>query len=157
MLLSIPTSRMYIIIGNSIDLTGPIPMLIRRGKCWGISCDLEPIILRLCGNPVIGLYSTPGMDGCKIEANGYNQVTPRFLEYISCGCHVLARYPDNEDTDWYDLQTMAKRINSYEEFEIAVDEARKNPVDMKLYSDYLAKHYTSVRARELEALLKELV
>lgn len=126
------------------------------GKVLGDVVRTRADYFALLRKSKIGLYSTPAMDGGRLDANGYNQVTPRFLEYLACGCHVLARYPDNEDTNWYDLQAIAKRINSYEEFEHAVDEAREKPVDMKLYSDYLAKHYTSVRAHELEELLKEL-
>jgi hypothetical protein len=101
------------------------------------------------------LYSTPGLDN-NTRANGYNQVTPRFLELLSAGCHVLARYTDNPDTAYFELNKFSPNIQSYEQFESLLDRARVEPVDMKKHSDYLAKHYTSVRAKELENLLKAI-
>jgi glycosyltransferase involved in cell wall biosynthesis len=104
----------------------------------------------------IGIYATPGTDGGEARTHGFNQVTPRFLEYIACGCHVIARYPKNDDTDYYELPSMAPNINSYEEFESAVDKARTSEVDMDKYARYLQKHYTSVRAKELQSIIQNL-
>ncbi len=104
----------------------------------------------------IGLYATPAMDGGRTDTNGFNQVTPRFLEYIVNGCHVLARYPKNPDTDYYELDKMSARIETYEQFEIAMDELRIKEVDVPLYSSYLEKHYTSVRVQTLLEYLEEI-
>ena len=104
----------------------------------------------------VGLYSTPGMDGGENRTNGFNQVTPRFLEYLVSGCHVLARYPKNPDTDYYEMEKMSTRIESYEQFETAIDRSLVTDVDLKLYSDYLAKHYSSERVRTLQCYLKEI-
>ena len=101
----------------------------------------------------IGLYATPAMDGGRSDTNGFNQVTPRFLEYIVNGCHVLARYPNNSDTDFYELDKLSTRIETYRQFEKAMDELRNKEVDVPRYSQYLANHYTSVR---VETLLKYL-
>jgi len=104
-----------------------------------------------------GLYSTPAIDDGREDANGFNQVTPRFLEYIAARCHVLARYPKNPDTDWYELPKMAPNLESYDEFEKAMDFARQNPVDEDKYAEYLRKHCTSVRISELVGILKEIM
>jgi len=91
----------------------------------------------------IGLYTTPGIDGGEQRTNGFNQVTPRFLELIASGCHVLAKYAPNPDTKYFELDDMASSVRSYEDFEKAMDKALNESVNMKKYSDYLAKHYTS--------------
>jgi hypothetical protein len=100
-----------------------------------------------------GLYSTPGVDG-ENYTNGFSQVTPRFLEYLVCGCHVIARFKKNSDTDYYRLNEMALPATSYEEFEKSLDYALNNEVDMTRYSIYLEKHYTSKRVKELINVLK---
>ena len=50
------------------------------------------------------LYSTSGMDGDKslddnriVDTAQYHQVTPRFLEMLACGCHIIARYSCTND------------------------------------------------------------
>lgn len=101
-----------------------------------------------------GLYSTPGIDGGESYTNGFSQVTPRFLEYLVCGCHVIARYKKNSDTDYYQLDEMTLPATSYEEFENSLDYALNNDVDMNLYSNYLNKHYTSSRVQELKRILE---
>lgn len=104
-----------------------------------------------------GLYAPPGIDndGKDNITHGFHQVTPRFLEYIASGCHILARYPKNSDTDYYELGKFCPSIESYEQFEDRMDYCRSHEVDMKLYRDYLEKHYTSVRAKELQKILTQ--
>lgn len=70
-----------------------------------------------------GLYGTPGIDEDekKGSTNGFHQVTPRFLEYIASGCHILARYKRNSDTDFYGLDEFCPSIESYEQFENRMD------------------------------------
>ena len=104
----------------------------------------------------IGLYATPGMDGGQDRTNGFNPVTPRFLEYIVSGCHVIARYPTNSDTDYYELERMTARAETFEQFEKAMDELCHKEVNVQDYSQYLDSHYTSVRARTLLKYLEEV-
>ena len=103
----------------------------------------------------IGLYSTPGVDN-KSGSNGYNQVTPRFLELLSAQCHIIAHYPVNADTDFYNLSDFSEDINTYEKFEKAMNIALEEPVDMKKYREYLSHHYTTVRANQLELIVDNL-
>lgn len=99
-----------------------------------------------------GLYATPAMDN-KEGSNGYNQVTPRFLELLSAGCHIIAHYPKNPDTDYFELAKFSEDVCTYEQFEKALDKGRTTPVDMSFYADYLQQHYTSVRAKQLQDII----
>jgi hypothetical protein len=99
----------------------------------------------------VGLYSTPGID----TREGFNQVTPRFLELIASGCHIIARYKDNPDTDFYQLNEFCLSINTYDEFEKKMNNVLKTPVDMKKYSDYLENHYTSKRVELLKTIFEQ--
>ena len=104
----------------------------------------------------IGLYATPAMDSGRTDTNGFNQVTPRFLEYIVNGCHVIARYSQNPDTDFYELDKMSTRIETYEQFEKAMDKLICEDVDVSRYSQYLEKHYTSNRVQMLSSYLEQI-
>lgn len=99
------------------------------------------------------LYSTPGLES---PNKPRNQVTPRFLEFVSCGCHILARYPKNSDTDYYELNRFCPSLDTYEAFEDRLNQIRQSEVDIPSYSHYLDKHYTSVRIYELIQILSKL-
>lgn len=101
------------------------------------------------------IYSTPGIDDSRKKSNGFNQVTPRFLEYLCCGCHVLSRYTLNPDTEYYEFPKLMPHLETYEQFREALERALTEDVDMKKYSEYLNKHYTSVRCAELKRILEE--
>lgn len=96
------------------------------------------------------------MDVGPLRSNGFNQVTPRFLEYLACGCHIISRYPDNPDTAYFNLAGMSTRVDSYQAFEETFDRARTIPCDMAGYASYLDKHYTSVRAEALASIISPL-
>ena len=103
----------------------------------------------------ISLYSTKGMDNDYTEynTNGFSQVTPRLFECMATGNHIIARYDENEDTDYFKLNSVCPHTESYESFERQMNHALEHPVDMKSYSKYLENHYTSTRVK----LLKDLV
>ncbi|MBR5018516.1 MAG: glycosyltransferase family 1 protein [Bacteroidales bacterium] len=101
----------------------------------------------------VGLYATPGMDTDR--TNGFNPVTPRFLEMVVSGCHVLARYPATSETAFFELSKFSPSIDSYELFEARMDQALSREVDAAFYTSYLAKHYTSTRCALLKDLLKQ--
>lgn len=101
----------------------------------------------------IGLYATPGIDGGDDRTKGFNQVTPRFLELLSAGCHILARYPKNEDTDFYKLSEFSPNIDSYDKFKDQMDYALNNPIETDKYISYLKKHYTSSRIDLLNQII----
>lgn len=105
----------------------------------------------------ITLYGTQGYyDGF---TKGFYHMTPHFLEIIACGCHVILRYPsgaDGVDAQYYEFDKFSPSVETYEQFEAAMDHALKSEVDLDMYSSYLKKHYTSVRAKELGRLLSNL-
>lgn len=99
------------------------------------------------------LYATPGMDEGKKRTNGWNQVTPRFLEGIAAQCHVIMRYEDNADTRWYCLSMFSESCDSYEKFSMLMEKYLAEEIDYDRYQIYLRNHLTSKRV----ALLKEIV
>lgn len=102
----------------------------------------------------IGFYSTPGIDGGEKRTKGFNQVTPRFLELIACCCHVIARYPKNADTDYYELNKFCESVESYEQFEIQMENALTTQVPLDKYTKYMENHYTSERVKLLQEILR---
>lgn len=106
----------------------------------------------------VSLYSTKAMDDdyTDFKTNGFNQVTPRIFECLATGNHVIARYKENEDTDYFELNSICPHTDSYESFEKQMDFALTHPVNMKFYSEYLEKHYTSTRVKMLEELVKSI-
>ena len=126
-----------------------------NGVCLGDINSREKYI-KLMRSARVGLYSTPGIDGGEVRTNGFSQVTPRFLELIACGCHVLARYRNNSDTKYYELEKFSPILSTYDEFEDAMDKRLRTEVCMKDYSEYLSKHYTSVRCQELKNYIMDL-
>ena len=111
--------------------------------------------MNLVSESKVAVYTTPGMDGTRTDANGWNQVTPHFLEEIVGQCHIIARYPDNADTRWYEMQKICKNVDSYEDFEELLDKYLHETVDIKLYKEYVKKHFTSQRAEMLENIIKK--
>jgi len=119
------------------------------GECIG-EIDTRKKYFDLLKQCRIGLYSTSGMDDDKltyeknaIDTRGFHQVTPRFLEFMVAGCHIISRYECNSDTEFFELKKFGESVNNYSDFEIAVDQYLHKPVDMETYSHYLEKHYTS--------------
>ena len=104
----------------------------------------------------MGIYATPGIDGGENRTNGFNQVTPRFFELICSGCHILARYPKNADTEYFQVDRICPSIETYEQFESLVDKYRDIECDMLLYSNYIMQHYTSQRASMLSNILDNI-
>ncbi len=97
----------------------------------------------------VAFYSTPGMDGGEKRTNGFNQVTPRFLEELSSGCNIISRFEDNADTDYFELGNMTKRVTDYDSFTRAMDESLSVAPNINKYAKYLSQHYTSVVAKLL--------
>lgn len=127
----------------------------QAGNCLG-DVDNHGKFMDLMRRCRVGLYATPGLARADGETNGFNQVTPRFLEYLSAGCHVLMRYRKNPDTDYFGLGSFCPSVDTYEDFEARLTDFLRRPVDMDRYRDYLARHTTSARARELQQTLSSL-
>ena len=102
--------------------------------------------LELMRKSKVVVYSTPGIRG-RSDANGYNQVTPKFLEYLSAYCHVILRYSHNTDTEFYELDRFGASVSSYAEFAAALDNALSSPIPKGEYDTYLSKHGISSTLR----------
>lgn len=102
----------------------------------------------------ISFYSTPGLDGGEVRTGGFNPVTPRYLELLSAQCLLLGRYPDNEETNYYELKRVCPNIENYETFEKTMLGYLQNEApDFTVHREILDKHYTSCRAEQLIHLL----
>ena len=88
-------------------------------------------------------YSTPGMDDGAKRTGGFNPLTPRWFELLAAGCHVIARYPDTQETRHYRMSTVAPPVNSYEQFkqELTMYLTAAAPVERNAL--YLQDFYTS--------------
>lgn len=98
------------------------------------------------------MYSTPGIDGDK-STNGFSQVTPRFLEALAMGCNIVMKYQDNADTSFFGLKEFGRSVETYEDFETAMDNALAMRPDNSKRESYLRQHYTSHRCKELDRIL----
>ena len=125
------------------------------GETLGDICTREKYI-QLMRSAKVGFYGTPGIDGGETRTNGFNQVTPRFLELVASQCHIISRYHQNSDTDYYEFPRFGKSVETYEEFCSIMDVCLSKPVDRKFYSEYLQRHYTSMRAEQLAELTKTI-
>ena len=124
----------------------------QTGVCLGDVDDHAKFmdLMRRCR---VGLYATPGLDDPHGRTHGFSQVTPRFLEYLSAGCHVLMRYRKNPDTDYYGLESFCPIVDTYEDFEARLMDCLQRPVDLDRCRAYLSRHTTSARVREMEQIL----
>lgn len=102
----------------------------------------------------VGFYSTPGIDGGEKRTGGFNPVTPRLFELLAAGCHVVARYPDNADTQFYELNALCPSVTSYGEFAERLQTALGSPPPVDRHHQYLQKHYTSARVDLLNQLVE---
>jgi hypothetical protein len=110
--------------------------------------------VRLLRASKVSFYSTPGLDGGEKRTGGFNPVTPRYLELLSAQCLLLGRYPDNEETRYYELTKVCPNITSYEEFEETMrGYLSQQDHSFDTHREILAKHYTSCRAQQLEKIL----
>lgn len=123
-------------------------------ECLG-TVESRDDFMKLQAQGRVTLYGVQGyVDGF---TKGFYHITPHFLEIIACGCHVLAHYPmgkEGIDAQYYEFDKFSPSIETYEEFETAMDKALNTEVDKNLYSSYLKKHYTSERVAALRKLLK---
>lgn len=115
--------------------------------------DNRPSYMSLLQASRVGFYSTPGMDGGEARTGGFNPVTPRLLELLAAQCHVIARYPNNDDTRFFELNDICPSVDSYDAFEETLTTALRVRPDMDRHRTYLEKHYTSARIDLLNQIL----
>lgn len=103
----------------------------------------------------VGFYSTPGIDGGEERTGGFNPVTPRLFELAAAGCSIIARYPENEDTHYFNLKTFYPAVNDYSSFEKQLKAAlSKDAKEVQKHNkEFLESHYTSNRVLLLKQIL----
>ena len=109
--------------------------------------------IKLINAAKVSFYSTAGIDNAIEKKEGFNPVTPRFFELLAAGCHVLARYPENVETTFFELNTICPSITSFTQFEDELEFALKSPPPISRNAQYLSQHYTSTRIDILKKLL----
>lgn len=117
--------------------------------------DTREDYLNMIRNTKISCYTTPGLDEAKKNASGFNQVTPRLFELLSNGCQIIGHYPISSDTIWYNLQDVVPNVETYEEFEMVLNNMRVSPVDYNKNMVFMNKHTTSSRVVPLIEILKK--
>ncbi|MDL2323269.1 glycosyltransferase family 1 protein [Bacteroidales bacterium OttesenSCG-928-A17] len=135
----------------------PVYISNKRGKLEGDFFSREGY-LNLLRKSRITFYATPGMDKTK-NANGFNQVTPRFLELLASGCLVMGRYIENPDTEFYELNKYCPLVETYDDFKSTLNlffDREWSANHISHYYTYLQKHITSTRTPILKQILSSL-
>jgi len=120
--------------------------------------DSREAYMKLLQKSKIALYSSPGLDGGENRTGGFNQITPRFLEYLASGCSVIGRYKMNSDADYYEMPKFCTNIESAEQFTLRVKQLldkKPSKDERAINHSYLQQHITSKRAESLKQLLLE--
>lgn len=112
-----------------------------KGKIIG-QTNTRSEYIKLVQDTKIAIYSTPGFGG-RNDTNGYNQVTPKLLEYIASQCHVILRYPNNSDTQYFELNKLSESVKDYDSFKKMMDIYINSQPNYELYKNYINKHRTS--------------
>ena len=104
----------------------------------------------------IFFYTTPGIDDEENRTNGFNQVTPKYLELLAADVKIIARYPKNRETDYYELNKVCPNIDSYEQFRKVLSEYLKDSLPNGMGKFILEKHLTSKRIDLLNKILSTI-
>lgn len=111
--------------------------------------------LNLLKKAKVALYTTPGFDDNKKRF--MNHVTPSLFEFITSGCRIIARYPKNAETVFYNLEKTFPCINNYEEFEkllnLYIED--KSYSYLKDSENFLETVYTKFQAVKLKSILNQ--
>ncbi|MGE5629216.1 MAG: hypothetical protein ACM3X7_14105 [Solirubrobacterales bacterium] len=101
----------------------------------------------------VALYATPGCD--ENTKRFMNHVTPSLFEFVSSGCRIIARYPHNEETKYFNLSTISPSVNTYEEFrELLVSYLNTTSSEYLNNSEkFIQAVYTSNKVKKLNSIL----
>lgn len=115
--------------------------------------DTRDRFMAMLRRSTISLVSTAGMDGSR-DTGGFDPVSPRFYESIGCFCRLIGRFPETEEFELLGLNTIAERVDSYQQFERLVSGYFGQAFDRKQeYQAFLRQHTTGARAVLLENAL----
>lgn len=111
--------------------------------------------LELLKKAKVALYATPGYD--ENRDRFMNHVTPSLFEFISSGCRIIARYPKNLETIFFNLGQISPNIDTYEKFEILLKVyINDSSIDYLQESEkFLDPIYTKNRIAKLQTILNK--
>ena len=121
----------------------------------GVSDSRKKFMDLLCRSR-ISLVSTVGMDGSR-QTGGIDPVSPRFLESMAAGCHLVGRIPDNPEFRDSGLFRLCHHVDSYQQFEKAVLALLAEPANpQRDYRPLLAQRLTSSLVPIIRAAVSSL-
>lgn len=86
--------------------------------CIGES-DSRSRFMDIVSRSRISLVSTVGMDDSR-DTGGIDPVSPRFIESLAAGCHLVGRIPDNEEFATTGIGRLCHHVETYPQFESTV-------------------------------------
>lgn len=109
--------------------------------------------LKLLRNSKVALYATPGFD--ENTKRFMNHVTPSLFEFVSSGCQIIARYPKNYETDFFNLEKISPHIDTYEKFEKLLTSYINNDSNdyLKESETFLETVYTKCQVEKLRLII----
>lgn len=137
---------------HSTDGKNHLMYYSNTGEEFGQLLDREAF-LGLMRQARVGLYAAPGLDGDEVRTKNNHQVTVRPLEYLSQGCRMVGKWVPNADTAWWQLDTVCPNVQTYDEFAQTLERELSTPFDLPFVREYIAKHLTSVRLRQIRDLM----
>lgn len=103
----------------------------------------------------ISLVHSPGMDN-NWQCNEIMPVSPRYLESIAAGCHLVGRIPCHDEFDLLGIRPFCSHADNYKVFENTVFKllsAQSPPVEKRY--ELLSRNTCTVRSKQLSALLQD--
>jgi hypothetical protein len=82
-----------------------------------VPCKSRKQYLSLLKKCKIGIYSTQGVDGSIVSLD---HITIKLFELISCGCLVIGKYPETEDSKSMLLTGIISKADSYTDFSMTL-------------------------------------
>lgn len=118
--------------------------------------DSRMTFIRLLNRCKVSLVSTVGMDGSR-NTGGIDPVSPRFLESMAAGCHLVGRIPDNEEFAATGLTRVCHHVIDYEGFRNTVLDLLARPDKQAEYRRILQQRLTSSLAPIIQRALGSLI
>lgn len=115
--------------------------------------DSRESFMKMLSRCKISLVHSPGMDE-QGTSGEIMPVSPRYLESIAAGCHLVGRIPRHDEFDLLGIRPFCHHADDYETFEHTVLTLLSGqPPSGKERHELLCRHACSVRAGQLHTLL----
>ena len=103
----------------------------------------------------VSIFSSPGIDGSRAEANGIDYPTPRFYEIASQYCFMVGRHTDHQEFRDLRIDDVFINVNDYNHFENSMNDIfnEKKKIDIKKYQEFMKAHCVSTWLKDLENII----